>query len=110
MPSLYLDERSHMLNHDWNRPYTSHEKMAIFQAIDVEAANLYGKKIKAMELSNVDYKIRFGKLRTTISMRNPPGTGRIFPGYLVVRKIGTPNQYETWMPEHVFDDLYEACP
>jgi hypothetical protein len=28
-------------------------------------------------------------------------------GYLVVRKLGTPDQYETWMPGKVFEELYE---
>lgn len=98
-----------MIDHDWNRPYTTHEKMATFEAIDLETAGLYGKKVKAMALSNVDYKIRFGKLKGTITMKNPPRTGRIFPGYLVVRQLDTPRQYETWMPDYVFDELYKAC-
>ena len=28
--------------------------------------------------------------------------------YLVVRKVGTPEQYQTWMPSPVFDELYSA--
>lgn len=31
-------------------------------------------------------------------------------GYLVVRKCGTEHEYETWMPGHVFDELYVAVP
>jgi len=39
----------------------------------------------------------------------PPSSHRhIYLGYLVVRKLGTPDQYETWMPDLVFDELYEA--
>ena len=40
-------------------------------------------------------------------MKPPPSCGRIFPGYLVVRNLGKSDQYETWMPDHVFDELYE---
>ena len=41
-------------------------------------------------------------------MKPPPGSHiHIMPGYLVVRKIGTPQQYETWTPDSVFDELYE---
>ena len=28
------------------------------------------------------------------------------PGYLVVRRIGTAGQYETWMPDQIFEELY----
>ena len=41
-------------------------------------------------------------------MKPPPGSQiHIMPGYLVVRKLGTPDQYETWMPDQVFKELYE---
>jgi hypothetical protein len=41
-------------------------------------------------------------------MKPPPGSHiHIMPGYLVVRKLGTPDQYETWMPDVVFEELYE---
>ena len=42
-------------------------------------------------------------------MKPPPGTGRIFDGYLVVRKLGTSGQYETWMPALAFEDVYVAA-
>lgn len=39
-----------------------------------------------------------------------PSTGRIFTGFLVARRIGTPNRYETWMPSHIFHELYrKSC-
>jgi hypothetical protein len=28
-------------------------------------------------------------------------------GHLVVRRLGTSGQYETWMPSDVFEELYE---
>jgi len=61
-------------------------------------------------LSNIEYKIRFGRFQRENNMKPPPSCGRIFSGYLVVRNLGTPFQYETWMPEDVFEELYEGEP
>jgi hypothetical protein len=97
-----------MEEHDWDRPYIAQDKMALFDAVDRDTARMYGGKVKAAELSNVDYKMRFGKLASTQTMKDPPSCGRIFAGYVVVRKLGTPEQYETWMPDHAFDELYRA--
>jgi hypothetical protein len=41
-------------------------------------------------------------------MKPEPSHSRIFPGYLVVRKIDTKSEYETWMPDHVFEEIYVA--
>ena len=52
---------------------------------------------------------RYTKFSSSRRMQPPPSAHRhIYLGYLVVRKVGTPEQYETWMPDHVFDELYEA--
>ncbi|WP_421885024.1 hypothetical protein [Methylibium sp.] len=40
-------------------------------------------------------------------MKPPPSTGRIFPGYVVIRRLDEPDQYETWIPDLGFDDSYE---
>jgi hypothetical protein len=40
-------------------------------------------------------------------MKKPPSCGRYFSGFLVVRNLGRKNQYETWMPEVVFEELYK---
>lgn len=92
-----------------DRPFTPQEQMALFDAIDRDASRRFGPKVKAAGISNVDYKIRFSKLSSSQSMNPPPSCGRIFAGYVVVRKLGTPDQYETWMPDHVFEDLYRSC-
>lgn len=89
-----------------DRPFITLEQMALFDAIERDTARKYGSKIKAYGVSNVDYKVRYGKLSSSQTMNPPPSCGRIFSGYLVVRKLGTPDQYETWMPDHVFEELY----
>jgi hypothetical protein len=63
-----------------------------------------------VELSNLEYKIRFDKLHTMSKMKRRPRCGRIFDGYAVVRKLGMRDRYETWMPGDVFDDLYRGVP
>ncbi|GAB3512740.1 hypothetical protein [Pseudoxanthomonas daejeonensis] len=92
-----------------DRPFIAVEDMALFDAIGPDTSRKYGPKVKAAGISNVDYKVRFGKLGSAHTMQPPPSCGRIFPGYVVVRKLGTPDQYETWMPEHVFEELYRSC-
>ena len=91
---------------DYNRPYVDINAMEDYEALDKKTAALYGKLVKAVMLSNVEYKIRHGELQTSRRMKPPPSCGRIFPGYLVIRKLGTPEQYETWIPDHVFEELY----
>lgn len=94
------------MNFDWNRPYVDLAAMGLYEALDRKTAVLYGRRVKAAMLTNVEYKIRHGELHATHRMKPPPSCGRIFPGYLVVRKFGTAQQYETWMPDHVFEELY----
>ena len=91
-----------------DRPFIAQEHMSLFDAIDRDTSRRYGPKVKAAGVSNVDYKIRFSKLSSSQTMSPPPSCGRIFPGYVVVRKLGTPDQYETWMPDHVFEELYRS--
>jgi hypothetical protein len=95
-----------MESFDWNRPYIELHNMQLFDARDRKIAHMYGSHVRAAAISNVDYKMRHGKLSSSQAMQPPPSCGRIFMGYVVVRKLGTPEQYETWMPDHVFDELY----
>lgn len=92
--------------YDYNRPFIERKKLEKHVAIDKTVARRYGAIVLATELSNVEYKIRFGRFHNDRKMKPPPGTGRIFPGYLVVRKLGTAAEYETWIPDHAFDDIY----
>jgi len=96
-----------MTDYDYNRPYIEETSLALYTARNRIAAR-YGKEVKATLLSNVEYRLRFARLKKKQRMRPPPSAGRIFLGYLVIRNLGTPDQYETWMPDHVFEELYRV--
>lgn len=96
-----------MTGYDFNRPLISEQALERFVAVNKDIASRYGKYVKAIELSNIEYKIRYGKLKGKNNMKPPPSCGRIFPGYLVIRKLGQSEQYETWMPDHVFEEFYK---
>jgi hypothetical protein len=97
-----------MNKYDPDRPFFDDESCESFFAIDPKIARRYGKIVKARELANMEYKYRYQKLKSEKNMKPPPSTGRIFTGYLVVRNLGTADQYETWMPDHVFHELYSS--
>src|ERR1700756_1413970 len=96
-----------MGEYDPNRQYMDEEAMGVFEAIDNETASMYGKQVKAVLLANIEYKHRFDRYQSRFNMKEPPSCGRIFAGYLVVRRLGTPMQYETWMPTDVFEEHYQ---
>src|SRR6185295_16933826 len=79
-----------MSGYDFERPFISQDAMQAYVATDQVAAQRYGKTVKATPLSNIEYKIRFDRLKRENNMKPPPSCGRIFPGYLVVRKLDTP--------------------
>jgi hypothetical protein len=89
------------------RPFVTLKQMGTYQAKDKETARRYGRLVKSAEIANIDYKVRYGKYSASRAMQPPPSCGRIFLGNIVVRKLGTPEQYETWMPGDTFDELYE---
>lgn len=92
------------------RPFIRTDQMATYAARDRETGRKYGLTVKAAEISNRDYSYRYSELSASQNMRPPPSSHmHIYLGYLVVRRFGTPAQYETWMPDHVFDELYEFC-
>ncbi len=98
-----------MVNFDWQeRPFIKLADMEDYIALDADTAKRYGKVIKAAEISNRDYKYRYQKLRKANNMKPPPSSHiHIMLGFIVVRNLGTNKQYETWMPELVFEELYE---
>jgi hypothetical protein len=97
-----------MLEHDFDRPFTTHSAMPRFTARDKQTAQRYGNAVKALTITNREYQQRYEKLADQNSMKPPPSSHiHIMMGYLVVRKLGTPQQYETWMPDDVFEELYE---
>lgn len=94
--------------YDFDRPFVDSKQLPNYLATDIEEARLYGGTVRAVEMSNAEYSARFRKLSVDLTMKPPPSHGRIFPGYLVVPKIGTKAEYETWMPDHVFEEIYVA--
>jgi len=95
--------------HDFDRPYIDHAAMQRHEAIDATTADAYGRFVLSAALSNLEYELRFQRLHGTRTMKAPPNAKRVLPGQLVVRHPGQPEQYETWMPEHVFADLYRPA-
>jgi hypothetical protein len=94
--------------HDFTRPFISVAEMESYTAIQNEIAVRYGRVVKAILISNREYSHRHAKLSSQHKMMPPPGSVmKIYPGYLVVRKFGTSEQYETWIPDHAFDEMYE---
>lgn len=94
--------------YDFNRPLIDRSALPLYVAVDSDVASDYGSKVRAVEMSNAEYDVRYKKNAATSRMKPPPSHHRIFPGYLVVRKLGTTEEYETWMPDHVFEDLYSS--
>jgi hypothetical protein len=92
--------------YDYTRPYVDVASLSLFRATDQLMAERYGQVIRAGRLSNAEYAVRYERLAKPNNMRPPPSHGRIFDGWLVVRKLGTNGQYETWMPDHAFGDVY----
>jgi len=88
-----------MTTYDFERPFLDAASLPLYKAVDPEVSARYGPTVRAAKLSNIEYKIRFDRFNQTSNMKAPPGTGRIFDGYLVIRKLGAKDQYETWIPE-----------
>ena len=92
--------------YDYDRPFVERENLSEYVATDKTVARRYGSVILATGLSNKEYKIRFERMRKDRRMKPPPSSLRIFPGYLAVRKLGTPSEYETWIPDDAFEEIY----
>lgn len=97
-----------MTGYDFDRPYINAATLPIFKAVDRDEAALYGNTVKATPMSNSEYAARFARMARSNNMKEPPSHDRKFPGYLVVRKLGQPDQYETWIPDHAFEEIYES--
>lgn len=106
MSNVRLFTRTKMTGYDFNKPFVDSGSLPIFRAIDAEVASRYGTTVRATQMSNSDYARRHTRLAQSNNMKPPPSHGRIFDGYLVVRKIDTSSQYETWIPDHAFDEIY----
>ena len=95
------------MGYDFDRPYIDKQGLSAFIASDPNTVKDYGAIVKAIEISNKEYKLRFDRFHGTRRMKNPPSSGRIFPGYAVIRKLNTPDEYETWIPDDGFEDIYQ---
>ena len=92
--------------HDHNKKYLPNSEFEEFISIEHNVTKKYGKIVRAMLLSNREYQHRFDKLNTKYKMKEPPLSGRIFRGYIVVRNVDKKSEYKTWMPDHVFEEIY----
>lgn len=91
---------------DFQRPFVDSALLTEYVTVDEETTRLYGSKVRAIEMSNADYAARYRKSAQQQKMKAPPLHGRIFTGYLVVRRLDSKDEYETWMPGDAFEDLY----
>jgi hypothetical protein len=96
-----------MAGYDFSRRFISVDELTRYVAVDRAEARRYGKYVKATALTNSEYKSRYNHSDNQKRMRPPPGAGRIFPGYLVVRNLGKSSEYETWIPDHAFEEIYK---
>lgn len=87
-------------------PKTANRFMS-FVAINVDALLDHGQHVRAIELSNVDYKIRFDRLGIRNNMNAPPDCQNFTSGYLLIGKPGARNQFEDWLPDHEFENIYK---
>ena len=92
--------------YDYERPYIAQLDMPRFEAKNPKVASQYGGIVRATELTNIEYRTRFLRMAQSNNMKEPPDGGKVYPGYLVVRRLGTVGQYETWMSDDVFEELY----
>ena len=94
------------MTYDFNKPYVNKSEMHDYLAIDKDVSSKYGALVKASLLSNREYQHRYDRLHNSQKMKTPPLSGRIFQGYLVVRNLDCKNEYETWIPDHAFEEIY----
>ena len=96
------------MGYDFSKKYMDKWAMDQFAALDKDIGSQYGNVVRAIPISNREYQHRYDKLKDSRNMRPPPSSGRIFPGYLVIRKLGTKQEYETWIPGDAFEEMYKA--
>lgn len=95
-----------MNGYDFERPFADASTFLEYLSIDEDTSSRFGRVVRAKVMSNAEYDIRYQRLSSTRQMRRPPSHLRIFQGYVVIRKLGTKDEYETWMPDHVFEEIY----
>ena len=94
------------MGYDYSKKYMDKAAMDEYVAIVANISKRYGKFVRAVPISNREYQHRYDKLNESRDMKEPPSSGRIFSGYLVVRNINSKDEYETWIPDHAFEEIY----
>ncbi len=97
-----------MTGYDFDRPYVDASSLSLYYATDEDVARRYGNTVRATEMSNYEYSLRCNEMEEKNNMKPPPSHVRHFSGYLVIRRLGTSDQYETWMPYDVFEEIYKS--
>lgn len=92
---------------DHSKKFMDSRAMHKYRSIDKSTAKKYGEYVFANEMTNAEYDQRYARLKNTRRMQHRNPYRRIYPGYLVVRKMDTKEEYETWMPDHAFEEVYE---
>lgn len=84
------------------------DRMDSYKALDPDIEQKYGSIVKAICISNREYIQRYNELSEKQNMKPPPSSHmHVYPGYLVVRNLGKSSQYETWIPDSAFDEIYK---
>ncbi|EJO9874898.1 hypothetical protein QQ213_004487 [Vibrio vulnificus] len=94
------------MSYDHSKKYMDNRAMEIYTTSDPDVIKKFGREVRALEMSNREYGHRYSKLSGSRKMKYPPSSGRIFSGFLVVRNLGKKSEYETWMPDYVFEEVY----
>lgn len=81
--------------------------MAVYVARNRDVARKHGKSVLAAPLSRNEFRDRFngGKDSAQVDESQAP-LAHPDTGYIVVRKLNTPDQYVMWMPAEVFARHY----
>ena len=94
------------MGYDFSKTYMDKAAMDQYIATDGQVSKRYGRIIRAIPISNREYQHRYDKLSNSREMKPPPLSGRIFPGYLTIRNLDSDSEYETWIPEEAFEEIY----
>ena len=85
------------------------DQMQAFVATDAGMQNLHGPSVLAVEMSSADYDKRYAELAKRHCMKEPRSYQGARSGFLVVRKAGTCDAYETWMARHMLLRSYRPA-
>lgn len=73
------------------------ESFVEYEALQEDVATKYGRLVNGLPMTNRVYGRPHQALSQQNNLKPPPGSNRIFLGYVVVRGLCRQGQYETWM-------------